>query len=165
MLVGLTVCLTSLCLTFHRCVIGTSHVIEGRKFLFNYTLILCGPDVNQFRSIRCMLFCFEAVLGLKTNLFKSEVIPIGCVGNVQELANVLGCGLSSLPVNYLGLPLSARYKSVHIYDEIIERMERRLVDWKRMYLSKGGRITLIKSTLSSLPIYFLSLFLIPIVVA
>jgi hypothetical protein len=32
---------------------------------------------------------------------------------------------------------------------------------KRMYLSKGGRVTLIKSTLSNLPTYFLSLFPIP----
>jgi hypothetical protein len=30
-----------------------------------------------------------------------------------------------------------------------------------MYLSKGGRIILIKSTLSNLPTYMLSLFLIP----
>lgn len=37
-------------------------------------------------------------------------------------------------------------------------MECRLADWKRLYLSKGGRITLIKSTLPNLPTYFLSLF-------
>jgi len=36
---------------------------------------------------------------------------------------------------------------------------------KRMYLSKGGRVTLIKSTLSNLPTYFLSLFPIPSSVA
>ena len=34
-----------------------------------------------------------------------------------------------------------------------------------MYLSKEGRVTLIKSTLSSLPTYFLSLFPIPMSVA
>ena len=34
-----------------------------------------------------------------------------------------------------------------------------------MYLSKGGRVTLIKSTLSNLPTYFLSLFPIPVAVA
>ena len=33
--------------------------------------------------------------------------------------------------------------------------------WKRQYISKGGRITLIHSTLSSLPIYFMSLFRMP----
>ena len=34
-----------------------------------------------------------------------------------------------------------------------------------MYLSKGGRLTFLKSTLSSLPTYFLSLFTIPTHVA
>jgi hypothetical protein len=33
--------------------------------------------------------------------------------------------------------------------------------WKRLYLSKGGRVTLIKSSLSNLPTYLLSLFPIP----
>ena len=37
--------------------------------------------------------------------------------------------------------------------------------WKRLYLSKGGRLTLLKSTLSSLTTYFLSLFTIPKAVA
>ena len=34
-----------------------------------------------------------------------------------------------------------------------------------MYLSNGGKVTLIKSTLSNLPTYFLSIFPIPAVVA
>ena len=33
--------------------------------------------------------------------------------------------------------------------------------WKRLYLSKGGRLTLLKSTLSNLPTYYLSLFTVP----
>ena len=44
---------------------------------------------------------------------------------------------------------------------ILEKMERRLGGWKRLYLSKGGKVTLIKSTLSNLPTYFISLFPIP----
>lgn len=41
-------------------------------------------------------------------------------------------------------------------------MERRLAGSKQLYLSKGGKITLIKSTLTNLPTYFLSLFPIPV---
>jgi hypothetical protein len=42
---------------------------------------------------------------------------------------------------------------------------RTLASWKRSYLSKGGWIALIKSTLSNLPTYLLSLLPIPVVVA
>ena len=44
-------------------------------------------------------------------------------------------------------------------------VERRLAGWKILYPSKGGRLTLIKSTLSNLPTYLLSLFPIPAVIA
>ena len=45
------------------------------------------------------------------------------------------------------------FKSKSIWDPILEKMECKLSGWQRIYLSKGGRITLIKSTLSSLPTY------------
>ena len=45
-----------------------------------------------------------------------------------------------------------------IWDCVIEKIEQRLVSWKLMYLSKGDRITLIKSTLFNLSMYFMSLF-------
>ena len=43
----------------------------------------------------------------------------------------------------------------------MEKVERRLAGWKCQQLSKGSRFALIKSTLSNLPTYFLSLFPIP----
>ena len=68
-------------------------------------------------------------------------------------------------MTYLGLPLGAKFKDRAIWNSILERMEQRLTSWKRLYLSKGGKITLIKNTLSSLPTYFLSLFPIPVDIA
>ena len=41
---------------------------------------------------------------------------------------------------------------------IEEIFRRRLATWKRHYISKRVRVTLICSTLSSLPIYLMSLF-------
>jgi hypothetical protein len=98
-------------------------------------------------------------------LGKSELVPVGEVPCIEELADILGCKTSKLPMKYLGLPLGARFKAKEIWNPIVEKMERRLAGWKRIYLSKGGRLTLIKSTLSNLPTYFLSLFPIPADVA
>ena len=61
-------------------------------------------------------------------------------------------------MKYLGLPLGARFKSKGIWAPTIEKIERCLAGWKRMYLSKGGKLALNKSTFSNLPNYFLSLF-------
>jgi hypothetical protein len=90
------------------------------------------------------------------NLSKSELVPLGQVSNVAELANILGCRVSTLPLAYLGLPLRAGFKKKVVWNNVVEKFEKRLIGWKRLYLSKGGRLTLIKSTLSSLPTYYLS---------
>jgi hypothetical protein len=87
------------------------------------------------------------------------------VDNIGELANILGCNVASLPMKYLGLPLGASYKATSMWNVVIEEMERCLAGWKKLYLSKGGRLTLIKSTLSNLPTYYMSLFPVPMIVA
>ena len=102
--------------------------------------------------------------GLKVNALKSEMVPIGEVPNVHVLAEILGCQIRSLPMTYLGMPLGAFHKSPTIRNSILEKIKRKLVSWK-MYLSKGGRLTLLKITLSSLPTYYLFHFTIPMHVA
>ena len=68
-------------------------------------------------------------------------------------------------MTYLGMPLGTLYKTPSIWNPILERMEKNLSSLKRLYLSKSGRLTLLKSTLSSLPTYYLSLFTNPKAVA
>ena len=129
------------------------------------TLVFCDADSNHIAALRGILSRFEEMSGLKINLGKSELVPVGDVPDLHELVEILGCRESALPLKYLGLPLGASFKDKTIWNPILEKMERRLVGWKRLYLSKGGKVTLIKSTLSSLPTYFLSLFPIPVKVA
>ena len=57
---------------------------------------------------------FEAMSGLKINLNKSEIIPIGPVANVEELASELRCKVGSLLTSYLGLPLGAKHKALGV---------------------------------------------------
>ena len=101
---------------------------------------------------------FETISILKINLTKSELFLVGRVEDLDELALVLGCKVGVLLTTYLGLPLGAPYNSLVAWDGVEERFCKRLTLWKRQYISKEGKLMLIRSTLSSLPIYFFSLF-------
>ena len=135
-------------------------------FLFaDDTILFCDADEEQILHVRMLFLRFKAVTGLKVNALKSEMVLIGEVSNVHVLAEFLGCRIGSLPMTYLGMPLVTSHKSPTVWNPILEKIERKLAGWKKMYLSKGGRLMLLKSTLSSLPTYFLSLFTIPTHVA
>ena len=54
--------------------------------------------------------------------------------------------------------MRASHKSLSIWNPILEKIEQKLAGWKKLYLSKGGRLTLLKSTLSSIPTLFFNLF-------
>ena len=116
--------------------------------------------VGKLRDLCHGIGCTDRVL-----IRLLQLVQVGEVPLLEELADILGCKTSTLPMKYLGLPLGASFKSKNIWNPIVEKMECRLAGWKRLYLSKGGRLTLIKSTLSNLPTYFLSLFPIPAAVA
>ncbi|RVW17209.1 putative mitochondrial protein [Vitis vinifera] len=134
-------------------------VMEVSHLLFaDDTIIFCEAKKEYLTSLSWILAWFEAASGLRINLAKSELIPIGEVEEIEEMAVELGCKVGALPSVYLGLPLGANHKAISMWDGVEERMRRRLALWKRQYISKGGRITLIKSTLASIPIYQLSFF-------
>ncbi|RVW60699.1 Transposon TX1 uncharacterized 149 kDa protein [Vitis vinifera] len=79
----------------------------------------------------------KAASGLKINLDKSMVIPVGEVDGVLDMAAEIGCRVGQLPTVYFGLPLGAPNRDVSAWDGVEERTRRRLSLWKRQYLSKG----------------------------
>ena len=60
--------------------------------------------------------------------------------------------------------MGARHKSVAAWDGVEERVRKILGLWKCQYMFKGGRLTFIRSKLSSLPIYYMSIFQLPKIV-
>ncbi|RVW46492.1 hypothetical protein CK203_067358 [Vitis vinifera] len=54
----------------------------------------------------------EAILGLKVNLEKSELILMRRMENVEELDQEFGCRVGALPSSYLGLPARMRLEQI-----------------------------------------------------
>ncbi|XP_026377684.1 uncharacterized protein LOC113271978 [Papaver somniferum] len=132
----------------------------------DHTIVFLDANPAQFTALKQILIELQQITGLNTNLEKSSVIGVGdAASNCDKCARVLGCEVGSLPINYLGLPIGSSSRRISIWDPVIDRLKKRLASWKRQYLSKGGRLILLKSVLRSMPIYYLSLFAIPASIA
>ena len=77
------------------------------------------------------------------------------------MMEVLGCKRGASPFFYLGIQVGAKMTRVSNWNPVVDVISNRLASWKARNLSIGARLILIKSVLSSLPIYYLSLYKAP----
>lgn len=130
------------------------------------TLIFSSASLESMQNVKRILLCFELMSGLKVNFSKSSIFGVGIEDHVCDFtAQTLRCKQGHLPFKYLGLPIGANSCRLLMWNPIIQNISSRLVAWKGKLLSIGGRLCLIKSVLSNLPIYFLSLFPMPVAVS
>ncbi|RZB64934.1 DNA ligase 4 isoform G [Glycine soja] len=126
------------------------------------TLFFGAVTTDNVRVLKSILRCFEMVSGLKINYAKSHC---GCIGKSEgwcrDAAQFLNYSQLDIPFSYLGIPVGTSSKSWSVWQPIIRKFEAKLAKWKQRCLSMGGRITLINSGLTALPIYLLSFFRIP----
>lgn len=80
------------------------------------TLIFCDASKKNLEYLNWIFMWLETISRLKINLKKSELIPIGDVSNLEELARILGYKVSAFPTTYLGLPLGSLYKSYRVWE-------------------------------------------------
>lgn len=102
------------------------------------------------------------MLGLKNNFHKSIVCGVGVSDSeIDNLSDVLNCKNQKLPMVYLGLPLGTNPKRKSTWQPVVDKVQKKLSLWKRKLLSFAGRLTLIKSVVSCLPLYYISAFQMP----
>ncbi|KAG5609439.1 hypothetical protein H5410_020720 [Solanum commersonii] len=59
----------------------------------------------------------------------------------------------SSPITYLGCPLYIGRQRIIYYSHLVEKISKKFCGWQTMILSFGGKITLIKHALQSIPIH------------
>jgi mannosylglycoprotein endo-beta-mannosidase len=119
--------------------------------------IFLSPTEHDISSLASILQSFGEVSGLVTNVAKSSIAPIQCANIDLEavLANFPAATVS-FPIKYLGLPLShGRLRHVDL-QPYIDKAVARLNPWKGKFLNRAGCTALVKSVLSSMPIFLLT---------
>ncbi|KAE8678318.1 hypothetical protein F3Y22_tig00111427pilonHSYRG00438 [Hibiscus syriacus] len=148
-------------------------VIRKEERNFNLThlqfvddlIMFCGASKKQILNVKWVLRVFEIISGLQLNLKKCKLFGVNLKKEeIKDWAAMIGCSVGSFPSEYLGLPLGLHRNSNILWDPVVQSFNKRLAGWKYFSLSLAGKLVLIKSVLSSLPIYFLSMFKVPALV-
>ncbi|XP_071713233.1 uncharacterized protein [Rutidosis leptorrhynchoides] len=123
------------------------------------TIFFGSWSEGNLRNLMKLLKCFELTSGLKINYHKSNLFGVGVENiEIERMAKLFHCNVGSFPFTYLGLPVGGNMRKFESWKPVIEKFEKRLSDWKARSMSFGGRLTLVKSVLNSLPLYYFSLF-------
>ncbi|OAY71818.1 LINE-1 retrotransposable element ORF2 protein [Ananas comosus] len=126
------------------------------------TLFFSKPKKSAMRNLLFIWKMFEWASGLKINMNKTELYHLGITANrAKRYADILGCRVGSLPFRYLGLPLHIKPIRKEEWSPIINRIETRIDGWKAKLLSQGGRLILVNSVLSNLPLFYFAIFKVP----
>ncbi|GKV15062.1 hypothetical protein SLEP1_g25863 [Rubroshorea leprosula] len=126
------------------------------------TILFGKATEENVWAMKGILRAFELVSGLKINFNKSQLVGIGVDDDwLNKMAWVLCCKKGTLPFKYLGITIGGSCKRSAFWKPLVDIFERKLATWKGRYLSLGGRITLINSVLSSLPVFWMSMYLVP----
>ncbi|WVZ53042.1 hypothetical protein U9M48_004033 [Paspalum notatum var. saurae] len=116
------------------------HLIDGGLSILQYaddTIIFIENDYEKARNMKLLLCAFEQLFG------------------------IVWMQIGDFPIKYLGMPIHFKKLRNSDWNIVEERVGKRLAGWKGKHLSIGGRLTLIDSVLSSLPMYMMSFFAIP----
>ncbi|GJR07923.1 RNA-directed DNA polymerase, eukaryota, reverse transcriptase zinc-binding domain protein [Tanacetum coccineum] len=119
----------------------------------------CDDNINTLVQV---LECFFHASGLHINMNKSKLMGVLVDDEkVKQAASKLGCLILKPPFSYLGSKVGGSMHRIQAWNEVVDRVYARLSKWKMKTLSIGGRLTLLKSVLGSMPIYHMSIFRVP----
>jgi hypothetical protein len=115
--------------------------------------------------MKAILRGFELASGLKVNFWKSCLVGVNVPEEFMSMASrFLNCRLGRTPFKYLGLPVGSNPRRFATWRPMIDVLKNRLNSWDNKYLCFGGRIILLNSVLSAIPIFYLSFMKMPVCV-
>lgn len=123
-------------------------------------VVFSQGKLSHLQLLKQLLKDFCSISGQSFSLNKSQIIFSKQIqrNRRSDIMQLLQMDTMPLQFKYLGNPIMLHRHPVSLYNFLIDRVQGRLKGWKQSILSHEGRETLIKSTISSLPYYFMSTY-------
>nr|GEV06785.1 RNA-directed DNA polymerase, eukaryota, reverse transcriptase zinc-binding domain protein [Tanacetum cinerariifolium] len=125
-------------------------------------LLLCHGDLISACVLRRGLDEFSMCSGLYPSMEKSTSYLCNVPNDIKvQISLGMTFKESTLPIRYLGVPMMTRKLRNDDCWVLINNLKKKIFDWKNKYLSYAGKLHLIASVLSSLNVYWASMFVLP----
>lgn len=136
--------------------IGTPAISHQCSLYADDTILFIAPTTQDLVATNAILELFGCASGLCTNMQKCIAAPICCSEEDLDIVQALMLRqILDFPITCLGISLSpSGLRKAHI-ELMVDKIKGRLPTWKAGLLHKSGRLSLMKSTLSAMPIYTL----------
>ncbi|CAK8536223.1 unnamed protein product [Lathyrus sativus] len=123
------------------------------------TIILCNGERSNLWAIKTIMKGLEMTFGLRINTTRSFLFDIGVDDySLKASEQFLACRSGEIPFKFLGLKVGDKHNRLSYWNLVIEVFKTRLTLRKGRLLSIGGRVSLINSVLTNLPIHYLSFY-------
>eukprot|EP00253_Pinus_taeda_P009325 PITA_09325 len=128
------------------------------------SLLLGGASMRIAKSFKTILQKYCSVTGALISERKSAVYGWNTdQQTIQRIASELGFkGYAKWDkIKYLGLPLTMGSNHNNLWEEVISKFNKKIAAWGGVWLTTGGKLTLIRSVLSALPTFQATLLMAP----
>eukprot|EP00253_Pinus_taeda_P027341 PITA_27341 len=127
-------------------------------------LIFLNGSIGDTTTLQNSMLLFQQATGMRINEQKSTITTIGC--SIHETAYASQrFPFNSLPladgIKYLGFRLKPNGYRIADWLWLIAKVEKRLQVWYHRYLSRAGRLILVKAVIEATPVYWMALTWIP----
>ncbi|KAK6782011.1 hypothetical protein RDI58_019807 [Solanum bulbocastanum] len=121
-------------------------------------IIFTSTDRYSMSLIMSILEDYEHTSDQLINKEKSHfMIPSNTSQSIiYRIQEVTGFSKKDSPITYLGCPLYIGRQRIIYYSQLVDKVSKKICGWQARILSFGGRITLIKHALLSMPIHIMA---------
>jgi len=125
------------------------------------SLLFCKANSVEWRRLMRILEVYEAGSGQKVNIQKTSIISSRntSAAKRQEILTSSGFSETQRIDTYLGLPSIIGKSKIQSFNNIKDRVQQRLNNWKVRFLSQAGKEILLKAVVQAIPTYSMSVFL------
>jgi hypothetical protein len=132
-------------------------------FFADDSLLFCRASMTQWTNLINILNVYEEASGQQMNQSKTSIFFSRNTLAIEkeEILAIAGVPATQRYDKYLGLPTLVGKSRTTAFKNIIERVWKRLQDWKIKFLSQAGKEILLKAVIQAIPTYCMSVFLFP----